>query len=136
MSAVVLAWALLGPAACRSPASARQQLTSSNPLDQVTAAVALAEARDPQAIHRLVALLEDRDRAVRMYAILALERLCGQTYGYKYYEAEASRAAAVRRWQNALRGGRVALLPDGGADATAAGGDAYGSAASDGKDHE
>jgi len=95
--------------ACYSTAPQRQQLTSSNPLDKVLGAVWLAEAGDAQAVHSLVALLEDHDRTVRMYAILALERLCGQTYGYKYYEPEAQRAAAAARWREALRRGEVRL---------------------------
>lgn len=105
----VAAAALLLLVGCRSPAAQRRQLASSNPLDAVTAAVALAEAGDAGAVARLVSLLEDRDRAVRMYAILALERLCGQTHGYKYYEPEPARAEAVRRWQAALRQGEVVI---------------------------
>ena len=99
--------------ACRSPATQRERLASSNPLDQVTAAVWAAESGDAPAVHRLVSLLEDRDRTVRMYAILALERLCGQTYGYRYYEPPAKRAAAVQRWQEALRQGEVTVARDG-----------------------
>ena len=100
---------LAGLAGCRSASNRREQLASSNPLDQVTAAVRLAEAGDAQAVHRLVSLLEDRDRAVRMYAILALERLCGQDYGYHYYGPAAERTAAVRRWRAALRRGEVSV---------------------------
>ncbi|MBI5866272.1 MAG: hypothetical protein HZB38_17515, partial [Planctomycetes bacterium] len=61
-----------------------------------------AESGDKQAIHSLVSLLEDRDAAVRLYAIKALERLCGKTYGYVYYAPEPSRDAAVGRWREAL----------------------------------
>jgi HEAT repeat protein len=98
---------LLGAAACQSPSSQRQQLSSTNPLDQVRAAVWLADAGDKDAVARLVGLLEDRDETVRMYAILALERLCGQTHGYKYYAPDAERAVAVARWREALRKGEV-----------------------------
>ena len=108
MSVTIL---LLGVTACRSPASQRERLASSNPLDQVTAAVWLAESGDATAVHRLVNLLEDRDRTVRMYAILALEHLCGRTYGYRYYEAPSKRAVAVRRWQDAWRRGEVIATP-------------------------
>jgi hypothetical protein len=100
---------LLGAAACQPAVKQRQQLASGNPLDQALAAVALAEAGDAAAVQRLVSLLEDRDEAVRMFAILALERLCGRTYGYKYYETEAARMEAVRRWQDALRRGEVVV---------------------------
>ena len=100
---------LLGSTACQSTAMRRQQLASGNPLDQVTAAVWLAETGDADAVHRLVSLLEDRERTVRMYAQLALERLCGQTYGYEYYSPRAERTAAVRRWRAALRQGEVTV---------------------------
>ncbi|MGD8452358.1 MAG: hypothetical protein PVJ57_11115 [Phycisphaerae bacterium] len=102
---------LLATVGCRSAASDRERLASANPLDQVTAAVRLAEAGDATAVHRLVALLGDRDRTVRMYAILALQRLCGRTYGYKYYADAPARAAAERRWQDALRDGEITLSP-------------------------
>lgn len=69
----------------------------------------LAEMGDRGAVHPLVELLEDPDRAVRMYTILALTRLCGEDFDYKYYEPEAERAAAVRRWRAALRNGEVTV---------------------------
>lgn len=102
---------LLAAAGCRSAGNQRHQLDSMNPLDQVEAAVWLAEAGDAQAVHKLVNLLESRDRTVRLYAILALERLCSRTYGYVYYQPEARRAEAVRRWQAALRNGEVTVRP-------------------------
>jgi hypothetical protein len=94
---------------CNTPGARRQQLVSPYPLDRVRAAVELAEAGDAQAVDLLIELLEDRDRGVRMYAILALERLCGKTFGYKYYDSEPRRAAAVARWREARRQGEVTL---------------------------
>ena len=108
---------LLAMWACRSTSTQRELLASNNPLDQVTATVWLAERGDAEAVHKLVSLLEDRDRTVRMYAIQALWQLCGRTYGYKFYEPEPSRARAVRQWRNALRAGEVALHPPPAEDA-------------------
>lgn len=71
----------------------------------------LAEAGDTEAIHALVSLLEDNDPGVRLYCILALERMCGTTYGFRYYDSPPQRAAAVARWRQALREGSVALRP-------------------------
>jgi hypothetical protein len=93
-------------AACQS---SRKELTSPNPLERALAVVRLAEAGDAGAVHELVNLLEDSDRAVRMYAIMGLRRLCGEDYGYRYYESDAERAAAVRRWRDALRAGEVVV---------------------------
>lgn len=84
-------------------------LASEYPLDRARAAVACAEAGDPTAVHKLVDLLEDEDRGVRMYASLALERLTGSTYGFKYYAPRVERELAVDRWRDALRNGQVTV---------------------------
>jgi len=100
----------LAPAiGCDSALARRQRLASPCPLERVGAAVGLAEAGDAQAVDLLIGLLEDRDPGVRLYAILALERLCGTTLGYRYYDGEAARAAAVARWREARQRGAVAL---------------------------
>jgi len=72
--------------------------------------VEVAERGEVEAIHKLVDLLEDSDKGVRMYAILALRRLCGVDHGYHYYAKERDRAAAVTRWRHALRAGEVKIL--------------------------
>lgn len=93
--------------ACDGAAQQRRQLFSQYPLDRARAAVQLAELGDVSAIHALVNLLEDDDRAVRMYTIVALKRLCGEDHGYRYYDPQPQRAAAVERWRDALRRGAV-----------------------------
>jgi len=96
-------------AGCSSSGARRQQLVSPYPLDRVRAAVQLAEAGDAQAVDLLIELLDDRDQGVRMYAILALERLCGRTYEYRYYDPEPLRAAAIARWHEARQRGEVSV---------------------------
>jgi len=91
---------------CQAP---RDRLTAAEPLERARAVVALADAGDTAAVQELVNLLEDPDRAVRMYAILGLVRLCGKDYGYKYYGTDVERAAAVGRWRDALRAGEVVV---------------------------
>jgi hypothetical protein len=90
---------------CRSPGG----LESTNPYERARAAVARAEAGDQTAIHRLVALLGDDDDGVRLYTILALERLTGETYGYRYWADPIERYRAIDRWQDALQAGQVTL---------------------------
>ncbi|MBW7905864.1 MAG: HEAT repeat domain-containing protein [Phycisphaerae bacterium] len=99
--------ALLAGALGCTAADPRAQLSSRYAPDRAGAIVRLAERGDREAIHALVDLLEDDDPAVRMYAILALERLTGETRGYRYYDSEARRAPAVQRWRTALREGQV-----------------------------
>lgn len=84
----------------------RADLSSRYPVDRARAIVHLADNGDIEAVHRLVDLLDDDDVAVRMYAILALERLCGETFGYDYYAPREARKAAIERWREALRQGR------------------------------
>lgn len=104
----------VGGLGCRASPRDPRWLASDYPLDRVRAAVALAEAGDARAVPRLVDLLADDDRGVRLYSILALERLTGQTYDYVYYAPQPQRDAAVERWRTALRNGEVTVrsMPD------------------------
>ena len=95
---------------CGSSQLRREHLASPYPLDRARAAVQIAEAGDAQAVDSLIGLLEDNDPGVRMYTILALQRLCGRTYGYRYYDPEPERAAAVARWRQARQRGEVTVL--------------------------
>lgn len=90
---------------CRAPGDMR----SSNPYERARAIVQRAEAGDTSAVHQIVGLLEDEDEGVRLYAIVALRKLCGRDYGYNYYDAAPKRAAAVARWREALQAGEVAV---------------------------
>ena len=88
-------------------AAPRRELASGNPLDRARGIVKVSERGDLAAVHKLVDLLEDPDAAVRMYAILALRHLCGQDYGFHYYDCAADRAQAILRWRDALRNGEL-----------------------------
>jgi hypothetical protein len=87
----------------------RRQLGSENPLERAEGIVRVSENSDASAIPKLVDLLEDSDGAVRMYAILALRRMCGVDFGYRFYDAPADRYAAVQRWRQAIRCGQLKL---------------------------
>jgi hypothetical protein len=60
--------------------------------------------KDRDAIPYLVAGLENDDPAVRMYSIEGLERLTGETKGYRFYADDDARRAAVSRWKRWLAG--------------------------------
>lgn len=110
---LALLLAALGAASgCASQAAQRQKLRSANPLDRARAAVAAAGSHDPIAIQSLVDLLEDSDDVIRMYGIIALRRICGETLGYEYHAPEADRTAAVQRWRDAIRAGTVRVRGD------------------------
>ncbi len=58
--------------------------------------VALHDEKDsPQ----MVRDLDDSDPAVRFYAIQGLYHLSGDTLGYRYYDDQPTRAAAIGRWR-------------------------------------
>ncbi|MCA9242615.1 MAG: HEAT repeat domain-containing protein [Phycisphaerales bacterium] len=95
---------------CVMPSAGRAGLDAVYPPDRAQAVVQVAETRNLEAIHGLVALLDDPDSGVRMYAILALKRLCDEDYGYRYYASEADRAGAIERWREALRDGSVHVV--------------------------
>lgn len=105
--------ALLTPAACHHAGARRAQLASENPLDRAAAIVQVQQSNDLDALHKLVDLLDDRDAGVRMYAILALRRMCGVDFGYRYFHGDAARLAAIQRWRDALRAGEISA-PSGG----------------------
>lgn len=88
-------------------ANRNQALYSQFPLERARAVVASAQRGDQQAVPKLVDLLGDLDAAVRMYSIVALQRLTNQTYGYQYYAAPPERERAIERWRAALRAGEV-----------------------------
>jgi hypothetical protein len=93
-------------AACnlgRSRPTYPQAFQSEDPADRVWAAKTAAERHDRNALPLLVERLEDEDDAVRLFAIVALERLTGTRLGYQYYDPPAQRERAVRRWRHYLR---------------------------------
>ena len=108
LSTGIAALFCIGVTGCDT-ASSRAGMTSGYPLDRVRAAVACAEAGDAEAVDRLIELLNDNDRGVRMYSILALRQLCGEDYGFRYYASDSERAAAVARWRVARLRGEVTL---------------------------
>jgi hypothetical protein len=60
--------------------------------------------KDKEAARQMVLDLESDDPAVRFFAIQGLQRLCGNDLGYRYWETEQNRQAAVERWKQWLDG--------------------------------
>ncbi len=87
----------------------RARLQSPIPLERGQAVVALEETGDPDVIPALIETLEDPDAGVRLLAIGALRRMCGNDYGYRYYHDESRRTAAVERWREAVRNNEIVV---------------------------
>ena len=95
--------ATCGVCSCARSGGDLSALTSDN-LDARLRAIAQAgRDRDERALYYLVAALDDDQSDVRLFAILALERITGTTLGYVYYADRPQRQAAVQRWQQHLR---------------------------------
>jgi HEAT repeat protein len=58
-----------------------------------------AQRGDHGALPLLVNRLEDEDEGVRLFAIVALEKLTGDRLGYNYADPAPQRARAVKRWR-------------------------------------
>lgn len=65
---------------------------------------------DFSAVSKIVEQLDSDDPAIRMLAIEALERLTGETFGYKHYEPVYVRREAIAKWVNAVQSGSVPRL--------------------------
>ena len=65
---------------------------------------------DPAAIKDLIEELDSDDPAVRYMAISALERLTGQTYGYRHYDSVMQRRDAIARWVAAYQSGSIPAM--------------------------
>lgn len=115
----------LAAGAC-SPPRPDRNVTNPDPAGKIPAYKQAVRTRDQRAARQMVEDLESDDPAVRMFAILGLRRLTGRTFGYRYFEDEDSRRAAVQRWEAWLAGDEprqndpqdAAVANDGATDAS------------------
>ena len=73
-----------------------------DPDSNIPAMKIAALSHDAKSQAALVQQLSSDDPAVRFYAIDALRRLTGQTFGYRYYDDDEDRKPAVERWKRWL----------------------------------
>ncbi|MEL7238973.1 MAG: hypothetical protein AAGK78_08925 [Planctomycetota bacterium] len=84
--------------ACR-PTSVAQPLTDTDPVFVIPAIKQAASESDPQQLSELVALLDNEDAAIRIYAVHALRDRTGEHFGYEPWASEEERAGAVEQWR-------------------------------------
>ena len=103
---------LLGFAAC-SPAQPPypKGLESEDPGVRIQTIRTAGDRKDRSVMPMLVRRLEDEDEAVRMFAIIALEKITGTRLGYNYADPEPPRARAVKRWRALINGDQTATQP-------------------------
>jgi hypothetical protein len=80
---------------CAAPAS----FEDPDPASRLAALGEAVEAGDRSSIPDIITLLDSDDMAVRLFAILALEDLTGQTLGYDYAASPSDRRDAADRWE-------------------------------------
>ncbi len=78
-------------------------IDSPDPAGRIPAMKLAAERSDRQVLDRLVEDLDSDDAAVRFYAIESLRRITGETFDYRYFDDEHSRAPAIARWREFVR---------------------------------
>jgi hypothetical protein len=88
---------LLTLCACGPPAI-RGGFDSDNPAAKMYAIEYAARAGDHDAVKHIIRQLDSDDPAVRMLAIGALERLTGETHGYRHFDHPLERRNAISRW--------------------------------------
>jgi hypothetical protein len=81
----------------------QQRIGAVDPISNIPAIQGAARDKDYKAIPQLVRELDSDDPAVRFYAIQALQKLTGETFGYQFYDDASERRPAVRRWQQWVR---------------------------------
>ncbi len=79
-----------------------EQLQNEKPSIRVGAIITAARLKDAKAVPYLIDRLTDSERSVRFYAIMSLEKITGETMGYRHYDPPARRAEAVARWRRWL----------------------------------
>ena len=100
MKLSVATWIGLVAMGCRvERVSVRHSMQSIDAASRVRAIQRAAIEGDSSAVPNLVDRLEDEDAAVRFAALMALERITGERFGYDYGASVERRAWATARWR-------------------------------------
>jgi hypothetical protein len=87
------------------PAATEGGFDSANPAAKMYAIEYAARDGDRSAVKNIVEQLGSDDPAVRSLAIAALQRLTGQTLGYRDFDEPHVREQAIERWRIAVERG-------------------------------
>src|SRR5882672_4351869 len=93
---VILAILLAG---CGRVGPFRARIGSDDVNERILAIKQAGEQKDRAAVPLLVDRLEDEDDAVRLFAIVALEKITGERFGYDYGQSAVLRTEAVEKWR-------------------------------------
>ena len=115
MVAAIITLALIALPGCTPPVS-EGGFDAADPGSKLYAIRRADSPDDADKIPDLIAQLNSDDPAVRMYAIVALERVTGTRLDYDPYAPAHKRDAAVRQWADAYENGTIQAAPTEQAD--------------------
>lgn len=81
-----------------------QRIGADDPLANIPAIQEAVRDKDLRSVPELVRQLDSDDGAVRFYAIEALRKLTGKTFGYHFYDDADQRRPAVAQWKRFAAG--------------------------------
>lgn len=116
VAAAGLATALCLTPACAPPPASEGGFDAEDPASKLYAIRAAGTQSDQTKIPELIEQLNSDDPAVRMYAILALEKITGDRKAYDPYAPAHERNAAVRRWVDAYNAKQIQAVDTENAD--------------------
>ncbi len=92
-----------GPGGPFGPDNLYRRLQAEDPGVRMEAVLEAGRRGDPKAAAYLVDRLTDAETEIRFAAIVALQKITGQTFDYEYYAPPSEREAAAERWRRWLR---------------------------------
>lgn len=93
----------LPPLGCSTTRARDGNFNSDDPAAKLYAITRAGENRDRSSVKHLIDQLGSDDGAVRMMAIIALERIIGTRKGYNPYDSAENRRPAIEAWTQAYR---------------------------------
>ncbi|MHB1155568.1 MAG: HEAT repeat domain-containing protein [Phycisphaerales bacterium] len=99
---------VMGPVGCAPPPASEGGFNSRDPAAKLYAIQRAGEQRDRSAIPHLIEQLDSDDEAVRMFAIISLEKITGTRLGYSPYDPAWKREPRIKRWVEAYEDGEFA----------------------------
>lgn len=97
-SASMIAWGATGCGPTINPS-----FDSPEPAARNAAIVRAAGSQDKSAVSDLVRMLDSDDPATRLLAIVTLEGLTGERFGYEHGASEVERNESIEKWEAYLK---------------------------------
>ncbi len=100
---VIVSLIMTGGGGCSTPRP-EKNVTNPDPSGKIPAYKQAVRVKDRGATVQMVKDLDSDDPAVRLFAIVGLRRLTGETFGYQYFDNDHQRRPAIKRWEQWLGG--------------------------------